>query len=398
MLVSENVKPHSFLLKWDPSTNNVGVVGYNVTYYPYDDMPSSATMGTVSTSTKISGLLSDKTYGCTVLAFDAAGNKSAASETLLVTTTSGTTPGDRMAAPYVDVVGCKKPSTMKMVDKAGLTTLIAGFIEGREDKACWAGHSMIYNPNTDINEDGDAAQSDYLRQFLSNYPDSAISVGGPYGLPPAANASIDVSKLTDIYKGILDNYGVKTLDFYYAGGFLADTEALGRHVEAVVKLVEGRPDTLLIYTLPVDASTNVQGFTRHGEKFLKLLSGNGVVPAVVQCLLKDFGEGSGDNLYDASVVALEAAHGQIKEIFSDEWSDDDIWTHMGACPMFGKNNNDKVFTLANQTSLNTFCQGKGMSLMSGWSIDRDANDEVGIDDYQPYDFSKEVAKFAVEAP
>lgn len=73
-------------LSWSASTDNVGVTGY--------DVYSGATLlgNTAATSASITGLTASTTYNFTVKAKDAAGNASAASNVLSVTTGSGTTP------------------------------------------------------------------------------------------------------------------------------------------------------------------------------------------------------------------------------------------------------------------------------------------------------------------
>ncbi|MCD1262034.1 fibronectin type III domain-containing protein [Paenibacillus athensensis] len=72
----------SVILAWNASTDNVGVTGYNV--YRGTTLAGTAT----STTFTVSGLTANTTYSFTVKAKDAAGNLSAASNTLTVTTTS----------------------------------------------------------------------------------------------------------------------------------------------------------------------------------------------------------------------------------------------------------------------------------------------------------------------
>ena len=81
-LMSSAITSNSFNLTWNPSSDNMAVVGYKV-------FKDSVLFGsTPSTSINIIGLLSGKTYKMTVKAFDALGIISAASMPLLVTTTN----------------------------------------------------------------------------------------------------------------------------------------------------------------------------------------------------------------------------------------------------------------------------------------------------------------------
>ena len=80
-LVASNVGINSFTLSWTASTDNVGVTGYNV--YSGSSLVGSTT---TATSFSLSGLTGNTKYSMTVKATDAAGNLSAASTALAITT------------------------------------------------------------------------------------------------------------------------------------------------------------------------------------------------------------------------------------------------------------------------------------------------------------------------
>ncbi len=86
-LAASNVTSSSFTLTWTASTDNVGVTGYDV--YRGTTFAGSST----TTSFSVTGLTASTGYSMTVRARDAAGNASAASTALPVTTSasSGTT-------------------------------------------------------------------------------------------------------------------------------------------------------------------------------------------------------------------------------------------------------------------------------------------------------------------
>jgi len=92
-LSSSNVGETSVTLSWTASTDNVGVTGYDI----YRD--GSVMASTDNTSYNVSGLTAATTYSFYVTAKDAAGNVSAASNTLDVTTLAGNT------APVADAGG-----------------------------------------------------------------------------------------------------------------------------------------------------------------------------------------------------------------------------------------------------------------------------------------------------
>lgn len=84
-LLSSNITSSTFTLSWTASTDNVGVTGY----YVYQNGTFKTSIS--GTLASISGLTASTTYSFTVKAKDAAGNISASSNTLNVTT-SGSTP------------------------------------------------------------------------------------------------------------------------------------------------------------------------------------------------------------------------------------------------------------------------------------------------------------------
>lgn len=95
-LVASNISSTSLDLSWNASTDNIGVDGYQV----YVDGVNTGT--TSGTSFSISGLAPLTSYSLSVLAFDAAGNSSSLSSSIVATTTDqGGAPGE-IAAYYFE--------------------------------------------------------------------------------------------------------------------------------------------------------------------------------------------------------------------------------------------------------------------------------------------------------
>jgi endo-1,4-beta-D-glucanase Y len=117
-LRSTGVTSSSVSLAWDASTDNVGVTGY--------DVYNGATLATTvaGTTATVSGLAASTAYTFTVKAHDAAGNTSAASNSVTATT-SGTTGGPAVPFgshlfPYVS--GMLKPTgSQSTLDQAVVT-------------------------------------------------------------------------------------------------------------------------------------------------------------------------------------------------------------------------------------------------------------------------------------
>jgi len=94
-LTASGVTSSSVNLSWSPSTDNVGVTGYDVLRAPGTSGGTFTSVGSATgTSFSNSGLSASTSYRYQVRARDAAGNTSAVSNTVTVTTSSGgsTTP------------------------------------------------------------------------------------------------------------------------------------------------------------------------------------------------------------------------------------------------------------------------------------------------------------------
>ncbi|MBR9920823.1 MAG: T9SS type A sorting domain-containing protein [Bacteroidetes bacterium] len=95
-LVASNETDTSIDLNWNPSSDNVGVTGYEI----FQDGSSIGT--TPLTSATVSGLSPNTTYDFNVRAFDAAGNNSGLSNTATATTTGGGGSPGIIAAYYFE--------------------------------------------------------------------------------------------------------------------------------------------------------------------------------------------------------------------------------------------------------------------------------------------------------
>ncbi|MGB1229552.1 MAG: fibronectin type III domain-containing protein [Holosporaceae bacterium] len=384
-------------IEWDPSTDNVAVAGYKVQYQEQSDIAPPTILSVQEPWAMLSHLLPNHVYQAKVCAFDLRHNLSDYSELLTFRTEEdGAVPSSRLAMPYTDGVAWPTPALEHLVSRSGVSGSIVGFVVLRDRKPCWGGHLSVYDSNTGKEEDGDARQSDYHKNFFERNSRSLISIGGAAGLPMCSDASLSPDDLCAQYQAIIKNYTLEGLDFDFEGGFLGDTAALTRHLEAIQRLKEGAPETKIGYTLPVDGSATLQGFNQHGRAFLSLVQRYHIEPTYIQGMLMEFGASANPNFFEACKDALYGMHTHLKEIFDTLWSDTEIWQHMAACPMFGINNNGRRFTLEHQKQLNDFCKQQNMMLMGGWDMSRDEKGGLGVAGHQPLDFSKEVARFVFD--
>ncbi|EAU68486.1 chitinase D [Stigmatella aurantiaca DW4/3-1] len=94
-LASPSKTSTSVSLTWNASTDNVGVTGYEV----FSGNSTTVVATSSATSATVSGLTANQTYTFTVKARDAAGNRSAASSALSVTTPPPSTDNQAPTAP-----------------------------------------------------------------------------------------------------------------------------------------------------------------------------------------------------------------------------------------------------------------------------------------------------------
>lgn len=140
-LVASNVTGNSFTLSWSAATDNVGVVGYEV-------YQNGVVINNVTTTTlNVSNLACGTAYVYTVLAKDAAGNKSTQSASLTVTTTN-CPPSSGNDAIYDEALNLEWKEWSWSVDrnyansnpvKVGQNSLAVTYTDG------WGGWSIIRN-------------------------------------------------------------------------------------------------------------------------------------------------------------------------------------------------------------------------------------------------------------
>lgn len=230
-LVSTHITPYSVSLGWSPSTDNVGVAGYEVYR---DQAPAATVAGTTAT---ISGLTPNTSYTFTVRAKDAAGNLSAPSAPLTVTTADpGGQPGPS-PLPGKLVIGYwhnfdNGSTTLKLRDVSPLYDIIhVAFAETVTDRS-----TLTFTPyNATMNEF--KADIDYLH---SQGKKVLISIGGQNGSVELANAA-DVQNFVTSLTNIIQTYGFDGLDIDLEGGSVSlaggDTDFRNPTTTKIVNLI-----------------------------------------------------------------------------------------------------------------------------------------------------------------
>jgi hypothetical protein len=336
-------------LTWNASTDNVGVTGYDVY------LGGSIAITTTGTSGVVGGLNPSTSYTFTVKAHDAAGNSSAAGNTVTATTAAGT--GSLVTvAPYVDMGSYPTPSLTTVLAGGHLNSLTLAFITGNGCKATWFN---AFDPRTGWDRD----QIDAVR---AQGGDVKISLGGEAGSELAQVCATPQAVETE-YQAIVDAYNLKYLDIDIEGGAVADPVSIARRSQALVLLQQARPNVKISLTLPVLP----EGLDANGFAVLKSAHDAGVNVDLVNVMAMDYQRPTGEYGTFATQAA-QSTFNQIKSLWTTK-TDAQIWLMVGVTPMIGKNDDGGTFTLADANTLVSFAKSKHLGMLSFWEMTRDRN-------------------------
>ena len=229
-LAATNLTQTSFMLLWTASTDNVGVIGYDV----YQDGIKINGGSVVSTSYNISGLSLNTPYTYLVRAIDAATNMSAASSSLLVTT---------LAAPDTEAPTAPTNLAVTNLTQSSLTLSWTA----STDNVGVAGYDVYQNGSkingativgTSYNFSGLSATTNYAyyvkaKDAAGNSTNSStLNVTTPDTQAPSAPTNLAYSSLTQASLTLTwtistDNVGVTGYDVYRDGVKINGSNVMG---------------------------------------------------------------------------------------------------------------------------------------------------------------------------
>jgi chitodextrinase len=218
-LLSDSIKGTSFIVSWTASTDNVEVIGYDV----YKNGIFHTTVTTPSAT--LLGLTNETTYNITVIANDAAGNQSAMSNALSVTTLSSSTP-DTLCPSIPTGLSSSNITgssfTLSWVASADSVGVIrydvykngtfAASVSTTSAKLLGLTNATTYNM-TVIANDAAGNQSAASNQLIVKTPDTQ-SPSIPTGL---SSSNITGSGFTLLWTASTDNVGITSYDVYKNG-------------------------------------------------------------------------------------------------------------------------------------------------------------------------------------
>ncbi|WP_442815132.1 carbohydrate binding domain-containing protein [Streptomyces sp. NBC_01298] len=338
-------------LSWSASTDNVGVSGYDV----YQGGTKVATSGT--TSATVSGLTPSTAYAFTVRARDAAGNTSAASNTVNVTTDTGTTPptGFKQAAPYLYLGWGNPPSPTTVMNATGTKWFTMAFILSSGGcNASWDGQRPLT---------GGVDQST-IASIRAAGGDIVPSIGGWQGNKLGPNCS-SAEALAGAYQQVISAYGLKAIDVDIENTDEFENAVVQDRILGALKIVkQNNPGLKTILTF----GTSTTGPTSWGNRLIEQSKALNAGIDVFTIMPFDFGNASTD-MYASTVSATEGLKAKLKSVYG--WDDATAYSHIGISGMNGLSDTQETTTVQNWTDIRNWANSHHIARLAFWSVNRD---------------------------
>jgi chitodextrinase len=233
-IVSSNITITSFTLSWTASTDNVGVTGYEV-------FQNGISLGTsATTSRSVTNLTSGTTYAMTVRARDAAGNWSAQSAPLNVTTAAGDTQAPSVPANLAASAITSTSFTLTWSassDNVGVTGyeifrngVSAGIVAGTSNVISGLAQSTSYAMTVRAR---DAAGNWSSQSAPLNVTTATIDTQAPSVPTNIASSNITMTSFTLSWTASTDNVGVTGYEVFQNGASLGSSATTSRSITNV---------------------------------------------------------------------------------------------------------------------------------------------------------------------
>jgi hypothetical protein len=349
-LTSTGKTSSSVSLAWNASTDNVGVTAYDV-------YSGSARVLTVSgTSATVSGLSASTGYTFTVKARDAAGNVSAASNAVSVTTNAGSGGGTgfKQAAPYLFEGWGDPPNVSTVMSSTGVKWFTMAFVlDGGGCNPMWDGNRPLT---------GGVDQS-VINQVRSAGGDIVPSFGGWQGSKLGANCS-SASALAAALQKVIDAYSLKAIDMDIENTDEFENEAVQARILTALKTVKANnPGLKTIVTF----GTSTTGPTYYGNRLVEQAKSLGADIDVFTIMPFDFGGGA--DMYGNTVNATEGLKAKLKSTFG--WDDATAYAHIGISGMNGLSDQQENTTPAIWTQIRDWSNSHHIARLAYWAVNRD---------------------------
>ncbi|MEU6373090.1 carbohydrate binding domain-containing protein [Streptomyces sp. NPDC046909] len=340
----------SVSLAWNASTDNVGVTAYDI----YSG--SNQVLSVSGTTATVSGLSGSTAYTFTVRARDAAGNSSAASNSVSVTTDPGTGGGTgfKQAAPYLYEGWGDPPSVSTVMSSTGIKWFTMAFmLDGGGCNPMWDSARPLTG----------GVDQTVINQIRSAGGDIVPSFGGWQGSKLGANCS-SASALAAALQKVIDAYSLKAIDMDIENTDEFENEAVQAKILTALKTVKANnPGLKTIVTF----GTSTTGPTYYGNRLIEQAKSLGADIDVFTIMPFDFGGGS--DMYGNTVNATEGLKTKLKSTFG--WDDATAYAHIGISGMNGLSDQQELTSPAIWTSIKDWANSHHIARLAFWSVNRD---------------------------
>ncbi|MGW1163477.1 carbohydrate binding domain-containing protein [Streptomyces sp. NPDC002519] len=349
-LASTGKTSSSVSLKWNASTDNVGVTAYDIY------RGASQVLSVSGTSATVSGLSPSTSYTFSVKARDAAGNTSAASGSVTVTTDAGSGGGTgfKQAAPYLYEGWGDPPNPSTVMSATGIKWFTMAFVlDSGGCTPAWDGSRPLTG----------SADQTAINQIRSAGGDIVPSFGGWSGSKLGANCS-SASALAGALQKVIDAYSLKAIDMDIENTDEFENEAVQARILTALKTVKANnPGLRTIVTF----GTSTTGPTYYGNRLIEQAQSIGADIDVFTIMPFDFGGGS--DMYGNTVNAAEGLKAKLKSTFG--WDDATAYAHIGISGMNGLSDQQENTTPAIWTQIRDWSNSHHIARLAYWAVNRD---------------------------
>lgn len=349
-LTSTGKTSSSVSLSWGASSDNVGVTSYDV----YSG--SNQVLTVSGTSATVGGLSASTAYTFSVKARDAAGNTSAASNSVSVTTNAGSggDTGFKQAAPYLFEGWGDPPNPTTVMNATGIKWFTMAFVlDSGGCNPAWDGSRALTG----------GVDQTAINQIRSAGGDIVPSFGGWQGSKLGANCS-SASALAGALQKVIDAYGLKAIDMDIENTDEFENEAVQARILTALKTVKANnPGLRTIVTF----GTSTTGPTYYGNRLIEQAQSLNAGIDVFTIMPFDFGGGS--DMYGNTVAATEGLKAKLKSTFG--WDDATAYSHIGISGMNGLSDQQENTTPAIWTSIRDWANSHHIARLAYWAVNRD---------------------------
>jgi hypothetical protein len=275
-------------------------------------------------------------------------------------------------APYVDM---GVSPTFDLADALATQNIkyfnLAFITADSQNRPSWSGRDELAIDGGDF----DMALRQKIREVRLLGGHVAVSFGGPHGRDLAL-AIDNVDELQKAYRGVVDAYDLRRLDFDIEGTALDDSASIDRRSQAIGQLqrelaTQGRKLDVW-FTLPAEPT----GLSEAGLNAVRSAARHGVELGGVNIKPTNYPDQSAaDAEGKMGLHAIQASlnvHDQLQTDLGDDGRAIDTWKKIGVTPTIGRNEaGGETFSPRDAQEVRDFARQQNLGMVGMWSLNRD---------------------------